>query len=128
MRRRSAVGAGGNRYAIQRSRLWMSRADVGWAPKICSTAPSGTPIPSSIKFSSWGGPAVETMGAGSVAEFFHRRGRAGADGEGAAVEQRYDGGPASGVGIGRPCNGKCGGVRRSVQVGIGTQYNARDYG
>ena len=67
-------------------------------------------------------------GAGSVAEFFHRRGRAGADGEGAAVEQRRDGGPASGVGIGRPCNGKCGGVRRSVQVGIGTRYNARDYG
>ena len=41
----------------------------------------------------------------AVAEFFHRRGRAGADGEGAAVEQRCDGGPASGVGIGRPCNG-----------------------
>jgi hypothetical protein len=47
------------------------------------------------------------MGAGGVAEFFHRRGRAGADGEGAAVEQRRDGCPASGV-------------------GIGTQYNTRD--
>ena len=34
------------------------------------------------------------------AEFFHRRGRASADGEGAGVEQRCDGGPASGVGIG----------------------------
>ena len=40
------------------------------------------------------------MGAGGVAEFFHRRGRASADGEGAGVEQRCDGGPASGVGIG----------------------------
>ena len=58
------------------------------------------------------------MGAGGVAEFFNRRGRAGADGEGAAVEQRCDGRPASGVGIGTPYNGKCGGVRRSVQVAV----------
>ncbi len=59
------------------------------------------------------------MGAGSVAEFFHRRGRAGADGEGAAVEQRCDGGPASGVGIGRPYNGNvaaCGGRCRWESV------------
>lgn len=54
MRQRSAVGAGGNRYAVQRSRRWMSRADVGWDPKICSTTPPGNPIPSSIKFSPWG--------------------------------------------------------------------------
>jgi len=44
------------------------------------------------------------MGAGTEAEFFHRHGRAGADGERAAVEQRCDGGPARGVGI-RPYNG-----------------------
>jgi len=37
-----------------------------------------------------------------VAEFFNRRGWAGADGEGAAVEERCNGGPASGVGIGTP--------------------------
>src|ERR1700687_4940020 len=108
MWRRSAVGAGGNRYAVQRSRLWMSRADVGWDPKFSWTAPPGTPIPSFIKFPPWGGHAVETMGAGGVAEFFHRRGRAGADGEGAAVEQRFDGGPASDVGIGTPCQGNVG--------------------
>jgi len=38
------------------------------------------------------------MGAGGVTEFFIRRGRAGADGEEATVEQRCDGSPASGVG------------------------------
>jgi hypothetical protein len=33
----------------------MSRADVGWDPKICSTTPPEPPIPSSIKFPPWGG-------------------------------------------------------------------------
>ena len=122
------VGAGGNRYAVQRSRRWMSRADVGWDPKICSTTPPGNPIPSSIKFPPWGGHAVETMGAGGVAEFFHRRGRAGADGEGAAVEQRCDGGPASGVGIGRPCNGNAAAFGGRCRWESVREYNARDYG
>jgi hypothetical protein len=31
------VGAGGNRYTVQRWRRWMSRADVGWDPQFCST-------------------------------------------------------------------------------------------
>jgi len=44
-------------------------------------------------------------GCGGVAEFFNRRGRAGADGEGAAVEQRCDGSPASAEGIGTSYNG-----------------------
>ena len=86
MWRRSAVGAGGNRYAIQRSRLWMSRADVGWDPKFSSTAPATDPIPSSIKFSPWVATAVELWVRAASAEFFHRSGQAGADGEGAAVE------------------------------------------
>ena len=63
-----------------------------------------------------------------AAEFFNRRGRAGADGEGAAVEQRCDGSPASGVGIGTPWNENAVAFGGSARVGIGTRYNARDAG
>ena len=40
-----AVGAGGNRYAVQRARRWVNRVKVRWNPQFCSTAPPGTPIP-----------------------------------------------------------------------------------
>jgi hypothetical protein len=55
------------------------------------------------------------MGAGGAAESFNRRVRAGADVEGAVVELKCDGSPASGVGIGtrttemrRRCSGRRG--------------------
>jgi hypothetical protein len=49
------AAAGGNRYTVQQWRRWMSRADVGWDPKICSTAPPGTPHPLLHQISPWGG-------------------------------------------------------------------------
>ena len=41
-----AVGVRGE----NRSRRWMSRANVRWDPKICSTAPPGTPNPPPSNF------------------------------------------------------------------------------
>src|SRR6266851_1958925 len=132
--RGAVVGAGGNRYTIQRSRRWMSRADVRWDPKFCSTAPVRVPRPSLHQISPVGWLLAQTRGerrcdgSGGAAEFFNRRGRSGADGEGAAVEQRCDGSPASGGRIGTPYHENSVVFQRSARVGIGTRYNARDAG
>jgi hypothetical protein len=98
------AAAGGNRYTVQRSLRGMSRTDVRWGPRLCSTAPGQDPPLLLHQISLWGRRSVETRAerrcdaCGGMAEFFNRRGRAGADGEGAAVEERCDGGPASGGG------------------------------
>src|SRR6185369_7748911 len=49
----------GNRYAVERSRRWKSRADVGGAKDLFDR-PARDPIPSCLKFPPWGGHAVET--------------------------------------------------------------------
>jgi hypothetical protein len=109
-----------------------SRRQVG--PKILLDRPAqGLPLSLHQNFPV-GWPLVETRaepkcdGCGGVADFFNRRGRAGADGEGAAVEQRCDGSPASGVGIGTPYNGNSVAFPAVGAGGNRYAYNARDAG
>jgi hypothetical protein len=40
-----ASGAGGNRYTVQRSLRWLSRAAVRWGPRFTSTDPCRNPRP-----------------------------------------------------------------------------------
>ena len=106
-----------------------SHRQVG--PKNLFDRPAREPHSSSIKFPRGGWHAVETRAEpkcderGGVAEFFNRRGRAGADGEGAAEGENCGGVPAVGVrvrsGVQRTremrkrCSGGADGNRYTVQ-------------
>jgi hypothetical protein len=60
------VGAGGNRYAIQRSRRWMSRADVRVGPKILFDRPGRDPHPVLHQISPVGWPLVKASAEGGA--------------------------------------------------------------
>jgi hypothetical protein len=80
-----AGGPGRNRYTVQRPIRWLSRTDVRWGPRFCSTAPGpGPPTPPLIHFL-LGRPLCGDECRADVrwvrAELFSRRPQAGTDGQ-----------------------------------------------
>jgi hypothetical protein len=112
--RPGAGGPGRNRYTVQRSIRWLSRTDVRWGPRFCSTAPARVPHSSSMQISLWAGHSVETS-AGPRCDRCGGTFQTVARSQVPTVRKRRTEGNAMAA-------------QRAARAGIGTQYNTRDAG
>ena len=113
-----ASGPGSKSVQCKRSLGGMSRAEVRWGPRFCSTAPAQHPHPLLHQISPWAGRSGEDESRAEVRcvrrNFSNRAQHASADGEEAADRRKCDGGRASGPGSKSvQCKRSLGGMSRA---------------
>ena len=98
-----------NGYAVHRLLRGLSRADVRWGPRFCSTAPCRIPRPLLHQISLWARHSVGTRaeptrdGCGGAAEFFQWSwGGQVEDVEARSTEKRWPSSERRRIGIGTP--------------------------